>query len=153
MVQRVPYDARVRGTVFVGRHQQLAALDAAVRDAAAGVPRVIVIGGPAGMGKTHLISHFADRLGERGTLTLQTSCVELGAAGVPLVPVTTSVRQLADRLDDMETAATVPALRSLEQLLPEHRIDGGRVEAAAMADLFAAVLHRLGTRRLVVQGG
>src|SRR4051812_35320727 len=47
---------------FVGREQELGWLRARLDEAAAGHPRVVVVEGPAGIGKSALISTFASGL-------------------------------------------------------------------------------------------
>ncbi|HEX5620070.1 MAG TPA: ATP-binding protein, partial [Solirubrobacteraceae bacterium] len=43
---------------FVGRERELAALDSCLADALQGRPRVALVEGPAGIGKTTLIDRF-----------------------------------------------------------------------------------------------
>ncbi|MFD4847315.1 AAA family ATPase [Streptomyces sp. NPDC058425] len=49
----------IRGFRFIGRADALDVLRHAARTAAAGVPRVVVVSGPAGMGKTTLVGQFS----------------------------------------------------------------------------------------------
>ena len=86
-------NAGARG--LVGRRAELAAIDEAVGRAEAGEPQFVVVGGEAGVGKTHLIDHVADRLEAEGARVLRTDCVELGVHGLPLAPVTSALRQMA----------------------------------------------------------
>jgi ATP/maltotriose-dependent transcriptional regulator MalT len=44
---------------FVGRTEELAALEAAMRAVRAGQPRAVLVEGEAGVGKSSLVSHFA----------------------------------------------------------------------------------------------
>ncbi|MGH3372606.1 MAG: ATP-binding protein, partial [Nocardioidaceae bacterium] len=83
---------------FVGRRDQLALLDPVVRSAEAGEPQVVVIGGDAGIGKSTLMGHVADRLDETGWRVLRTACIELGAEGLPLAPLTQALRRLVEQL-------------------------------------------------------
>jgi predicted ATPase len=50
-----------RRVAFVGRTEELERLDAALAQAAAGQPTVLLIGGEAGVGKTRLVAEFAGR--------------------------------------------------------------------------------------------
>src|SRR4051794_29300097 len=50
--------------VFVGRRQELRALEEALADARAGRPRVVAVAGPAGIGKTALVEQFLADAGE-----------------------------------------------------------------------------------------
>ena len=44
---------------FVGRTEELAALEAAMRAVRTGQPRAVLVEGEAGVGKSSLVSHFA----------------------------------------------------------------------------------------------
>ncbi|WP_328988746.1 LuxR C-terminal-related transcriptional regulator [Kribbella sp. NBC_01245] len=125
---------------FVGRRDALARLDEAVQTAGAGVPQVVVIGADAGIGKSTLMAHFADRLGEGDARILRTAAIELGTQGLPLAPVTMALRQLHPLPE---------AFRDLDQLLPEYA-DGQGLDRARMFELFGALLGHLGGERLLV---
>jgi predicted ATPase len=43
---------------FVGRRRELGVLDARLREAGRGQPRVVQVQGPAGIGKTSLLDQF-----------------------------------------------------------------------------------------------
>ena len=79
--------------VLVGRAAELAALDAALADVQRGAPVTLLIGGEAGVGKTRLLTEFADRV-PGGGRALIGSCLELGASGLPFAPFTAVLRQL-----------------------------------------------------------
>ncbi|MFC6932384.1 AAA family ATPase [Actinomadura yumaensis] len=71
---------------FVGRREQLARIDGALRRAEAGEPGVVVVGGEGGVGKTRLLEQVAGRLAGSGVRVLRGACVELGTEGLPLAP-------------------------------------------------------------------
>jgi DNA-binding NarL/FixJ family response regulator len=138
-------------SLFVGRDDQLAALDAALQDAQTGRPRVVVVSGPPGIGKSWLLARVAERLADRGVLVLQTACAQVGADVVPLVPVTAAVRQLVGSMGEDALTVAVPAALPLVADLPENRPVGtDPLAAGAVAELFAAVLHRLGVQQPLV---
>ncbi|MEU3831832.1 ATP-binding protein [Streptomyces microflavus] len=56
-----------RGHRFIGRTGEQAILRGAARSAARGLPRVVLVSGPAGMGKTTLVERFAERVAEEFT--------------------------------------------------------------------------------------
>ena len=62
---------------FVGRVAELAALQALMDDAASGVPRVVEVVGPPGIGKSALVQRFLD--GMPGTPSLHAVCDETEA--------------------------------------------------------------------------
>jgi len=136
---------------LVGRRRQLAAMAAAAGRAQAGEPQVVLVGGEAGVGKTRLLHVAADRLEAAGARVLRTTCVELGAFGLPLVPVTAAVRQVVGSLGVEELRRTMPGADFLLGLLPEYGAGTSERDRLAEAgELFAALLQRLGADRLVV---
>jgi hypothetical protein len=106
---RVGRDAGARG--LVGRREQLEAIEEAVGRAEGGEPRFVVVGGEAGVGKTHLVEHVADRLEATGARVLRTTCVELGVHGLPLAPVTSAIRQMAALVGVDTLRRTMPGPR------------------------------------------
>jgi DNA-binding CsgD family transcriptional regulator/tetratricopeptide (TPR) repeat protein len=137
-------NAGARG--LVGRREQLAVVEEAVRRAEAGEPQFVVVSGEAGVGKTHLMGYVADRLQETGARVLRTSCVELGSYGLPLAPVTSALRQIVAYVGADTLRRTMPGAEGLLGLLPEH--GAGTLEPDRLArtcDLFAALLQRFGT--------
>ena len=71
---------------FVGRAAELAVLDRALTEAAGGATPVLSIEGDAGIGKSTLVEHWAERAGSRGVVVLRGRCDELGR-DLPLQPV------------------------------------------------------------------
>jgi class 3 adenylate cyclase len=69
----LPGSVPVGAGPFVGRHELLAALEDAWHGSEAGVVQMVVAG-PAGIGKTALVAHFAEALRERGTAVLWGAC-------------------------------------------------------------------------------
>jgi AAA ATPase domain len=66
--------------VFVGRVEELAALDAAFERVRGGRPSAVLIGGEAGVGKSRLVSEFAGRARAAGAArVLRGHCLELSA--------------------------------------------------------------------------
>ena len=138
-------------SLFIGRDAQLAELDAALQDAQTGRPRLVVVSGPPGIGKSWLLAHVAERLADRGILVLRTACAQVGADVVPLVPVTAAIRQLVGLMGAEALTVAVPAALPLVADLPENRPVGtAALPAGAVAELFAAVLHRLGVQQPLV---
>src|SRR5262245_11659514 len=137
-------NAGARG--LVGRREQLAVLEEAVRRAETGEPRFVVVSGEAGVGKTHLMGYVADRLQETGARVLRTTCVELGTYGLPLVPVTSALRQIVGYVGADTLRRSLPGGEALLALLPEYRT--GTLEPdrlGRMCELFAVLLQQFGT--------
>lgn len=134
---------------FVGRRDQLAQLDDALRTAQAGEPRLVLVDGDAGVGKSRLLAQFADRVSETGVMVLRTTCVELGTEGLPLAPVGAALRQLIDLIGLDALTRDQPGVTDLLRLLPEY----GSAEAGGipkLSDLYAALLQRLGSEHPLV---
>jgi DNA-binding CsgD family transcriptional regulator len=137
-------NASARG--LVGRREQLAVLEEAVRRAETGEPQFVVVGGEAGVGKTHLMGYVADRLQETGARVLRTTCVELGTYGLPLVPLTAALRQIVGYVGADTLRRAMPGGEALLALLPEHSAGTPEPDRLArMSDLFAVLLQRFGT--------
>lgn len=146
--------AGVASPVFVGRDRELTALADTMRDVAGGSARVVLVGGEAGMGKSRLVAEAAARAEGDGFLVLRGQCVELGADGMPLVPLVEALRTLArttppDQLD----ALLGPARTELSRLLPELDPGGWQVPRPApvstgqLLELVLGVLERASARR------
>jgi DNA-binding CsgD family transcriptional regulator/tetratricopeptide (TPR) repeat protein len=94
---------------FVGRGAELAAVERAVGDARKGVPSVLLVGGDAGIGKSTLIQHGADRAGVALYLG---RCVHIGGDVIPLAPLGDLLRQVSR--SSPEALNDTPALASLQ---------------------------------------
>ena len=98
--------SRARGfSTFVGRDDELRALEAAREQALAGRPQVIGIVGEAGVGKSRLCDVFTQRCRAKGIPVYQTSGQAHGRS-IPLLPVLQIMRAYFDvnELDDDQTA-------------------------------------------------
>ena len=84
---------------LVGRERELSALEAALRRAHGGQPQVVLVSGPAGVGKTALVSTFLDSPALVGSaeplLVLRASCFEQHGGAEPLLPVLQALESLA----------------------------------------------------------
>ncbi|HEX5295031.1 MAG TPA: AAA family ATPase [Streptosporangiaceae bacterium] len=131
--------------VLVGRDEQLALLDDALATARRGEPATVLIGGEAGVGKSRLVSEFADRAAAGGRV-LAGGCLELGAAGLAFAPFTAVLRQVVRDLGvaGVQDLLTGQASRELARLLPElgesARHEDEAYQGEARARLFEQVL-------------
>jgi DNA-binding CsgD family transcriptional regulator len=129
--------------ILVGRADQLATLDAALAEAGHGRPATVLIGGEAGIGKSRLVSEFAERARGAGARVLTGGCLELGADGLPFAPFTSVLRALVRDLGADRVAELLPsgATRELARLLPEFGEPAGSDDAGqARARLFEQML-------------
>jgi ATP/maltotriose-dependent transcriptional regulator MalT len=134
---------RVASPVLVGRSGQLSVLDTALTEACGGHPSAVLVGGEAGVGKSRLVSEFAERARGKGARVLAGGCLELGVDGLPFAPFTSMLRDLARDLGADGIAALLPGgtTRELARLLPEFGEPAGTGDAGeARARLFEQVL-------------
>jgi ATP/maltotriose-dependent transcriptional regulator MalT len=140
---------RVSCPSFVGRADELAAVEAALGRAAEGRSAAVLLGGDAGMGKSRLVAEFELRARAAGAEVLVGECVELADGELPYGPIVAALRPLiADArdgpLDDLHPS-TLSALATLWPELGE--VDPAAAGAKfAQGQLFEAV-HRLVTAR------
>ena len=97
---------RVASPTFVGRIEELQALEAARRRAADGAPAVVLVGGEAGVGKTRLVAELTDRWVADGIRVLAGGCVPVGDGGLAYAPI-------AEALRDLTSEDGVAAVREL----------------------------------------
>jgi ATP/maltotriose-dependent transcriptional regulator MalT len=120
--------SRLTSSRFVGRQGELAELELAFSDAAAGRPGVILLGGDSGVGKTRLtaeleaaLSGASGRDGERlppGALLLRGECLEQGDGELPYAPLIGALRPLVRAKDPVLDQLSPGARTHLAQLLP-----------------------------------
>jgi DNA-binding CsgD family transcriptional regulator/tetratricopeptide (TPR) repeat protein len=100
---------RMAGTLsspyLVGRASELAALEAALRRAIDGEPAVVLVGGDAGLGKTRLVTEFAEIARTNGARVLTGACLDLGGEGLPFGPFLEALRELGLELPPRELRA------------------------------------------------
>jgi DNA-binding CsgD family transcriptional regulator len=145
---------RLTASRLVGRIGELAELEHALRDASEGRPAVVLLGGESGIGKTRLVSEFAERVSQEppdrdgdAALVLRGEGVEQREGELPYAPLLSALRPLA-RTHHPALAQLSPASRSeLATLLPALAENGvGRSDGREPGDqlrLFEAVLELL----------
>jgi class 3 adenylate cyclase len=88
--------ARARGlTRFVGRHNEMQSLDAALQRAREGGGQVVSVVAEAGTGKSRLCSEFVDKCRRDGLVVYQAHCPVHGKS-VPLLPILELLRSYFD---------------------------------------------------------
>ena len=140
--------ARLTSTRLVGRVGELAELELASREAAAGRPSLVLIRGESGVGKTRLINELEQRLTGSGDFTfLRGEAVEHGDTELPYTALLGALRPLVRRRDPAVSALSAGSRAQLAALLPA--LDDGRGVAPPSDDgsgqlrLFEAVLELL----------
>jgi tetratricopeptide (TPR) repeat protein len=89
---------RVASAAFIGRTQELRALEAARARAGQGEPAVVVVGGEAGVGKTRLTAELTAGCVAEGTRVLAGGCVPVGGGSLPYAPIVEVLRTLLAEL-------------------------------------------------------
>jgi ATP/maltotriose-dependent transcriptional regulator MalT len=144
--------SRVSSTRIIGRTAELAELEAALSDAAAGHPSLAFVAGESGVGKTRLIAELERRAAERpGARVVGGDCVELVEGELPYAPLVAALRPLVRRGDAVldavdpsvraELAALAPSLAAPDSLSGAARAP--RDDPDARGRLFEALLALL----------
>ena len=116
---------------IIGRDEELAALESALRDASAGRPSVVILAGPSGVGKSRLVAEFAEMARSSGGRALAGDCLEVVGGGLPFGPLIAILRDVAREIPADRLAAILgPARPTLAALVPELR-GAGRDDSAA----------------------
>jgi DNA-binding CsgD family transcriptional regulator/tetratricopeptide (TPR) repeat protein len=147
---------RVSSPTFVGRVEELQALEAARVRAADAEPAVVLVGGEAGVGKTRLVAELTGRSAAAGTRVLAGGCVPVAEGGLPFAPIVEVLRGLLADLGAgtirgligpswPELARLLPALGETESTTPPGREGQGR-----LFELLLGLLGRLGEQTPLV---
>ncbi|MGH3193873.1 MAG: AAA family ATPase, partial [Streptosporangiaceae bacterium] len=106
--------------MFVGRGEQLQALEAAYARAGAGEAGAVFVGGESGVGKTRLVMEFERLALAAGARFLVGGCVDVGGSELPYAPLLGALRTLTRDTEARVLAEMVgPGGRELGRLLPE----------------------------------
>jgi DNA-binding CsgD family transcriptional regulator/tetratricopeptide (TPR) repeat protein len=138
---------RVASPTFIGRIEELQALEAARGRAADGEPAVVLVGGEAGVGKTRLVTELTNRCASDGTRVLVGGCVPVGDGGLPYAPIVEALRALLGQVGVAAVRQLVgPSWPELARLLPAlgEPDRSGPPDHAAQARLFELLLGLLG---------
>ncbi|MBB4139922.1 helix-turn-helix transcriptional regulator [Microbacterium invictum] len=127
-----------RTSRMIGRDAELAVLRDALDAGRAGHPRVVVVRGEAGIGKTRLLQEFraaASALGGTPPITFAVGqCVDMGEIGSPFTPIRRLLRELYATVGDdvFRAAAQTPTVvATLAALLPELTTDATPADTGA----------------------
>ncbi|MBF4762558.1 AAA family ATPase, partial [Nocardioides islandensis] len=127
-------------TTLFGRDREIEEADAALDAAASGDPRVLLVGGDAGIGKTSLVGVVADHARSRGFRVLVGHCLDIDD-GVALRPVREALRQaIAGRPDE----GLPPVTRRLAPYLR------GEADAVSVDELALAIAEQVAEEPVLV---
>ncbi len=129
---------------LIGRVAELAELEAALHDAAAGRPSLAFVAGESGVGKSRMVAELARRTRDAGARVAIGECVELGEEELPYAPIVSVLRSLAREGDAVLDELPAGVRAELATLLPEL----GRATAGRAPDELRANETTLGQPRL-----
>jgi DNA-binding CsgD family transcriptional regulator/tetratricopeptide (TPR) repeat protein len=110
--------------MIVGRDEPLHLLDDMLDAAHEGHPRLVLLAGEAGVGKTRLALELERRARERGFLVLHGESIEFGGEEFPYAPIVAALRDLPDAwLGDVLDELDEEARDELAALLPRRVLD------------------------------
>jgi DNA-binding CsgD family transcriptional regulator len=130
---------RVSSATFVGRSDELAALDGALARATEASPAFAFVAGESGVGKSRLVAEFQARATAAGARVLIGHCLELGGTVFPYAPLVDALRPVARELAGSGLDLPASTRAALGELFPEFG-DGRDGERASQARLFEALL-------------
>jgi ATP/maltotriose-dependent transcriptional regulator MalT len=153
--------------ILVGRDTAMSPLIAALERSTAGEPRVVLIGGDAGLGKTRLVTEFGARAEAAGARVIVGACLDLRGDGVPYGPFLDALRALGTSIGPealaellgpvgVEMATVAPGFGRYIGATPEALAALGGPATRAGADqgrffeLALGMLERLSTERPLV---
>jgi DNA-binding CsgD family transcriptional regulator len=138
--------ARLTSSQLVGRVGELAELELACREAAAGRPALVLIRGESGVGKTRLISELEQRLAasDDPPLMLRGEAVEHGETELPYTALLSALRPLVRERHPAFAAISGGSRAQLAALLPaldDGRGQNGSDDGSGQLRLFEALLE------------
>ena len=142
-------ESRVVSPAFVGRAEDLTRLLAEFRSAAVG-PRIALVAGEAGIGKTRLVAEFVDAVGS-GARVVTGACTPLDGDGLGYAPLVAVLRGVIRGLGAQAVAARLPGDgRELARWFPELGIPSAGDKLRLYEEVLAVVELAAADRPLVV---
>ncbi len=142
--------ARLTSSRFVGRVGELAELELALRDASAGSPVVVLLGGESGVGKTRLVGELERRVAEseQPALLLRGESTEQRDGELPYAPLLSALRPLVRARHPALDGLSPVGRADLATLLPALGGDGrderrSEDDPSGQVRLFEALLELL----------
>ena len=134
---------RLTSSRFVGRNTQLTELELAFREACEQQPRMILLGGDSGIGKSRFLTE-AERSFD-GARVLLGQCVEQGEVELPYAPLLGALRPLARERDPVLEELSAAGRAGLAPLLPSLGAAAGPAEPgfSGQIRLFESLLELL----------
>ena len=125
--------------VLYGRESELDRIGAAFAEAALGEPRLLIVTGEAGVGKTGLTHAAAVQARAAGGRVLRGACLDIGEGGLPYLPIAQALRGLARSTSIAELDRLLGTARDdLAAIAPELDDDGPVLERGGGTESAAA---------------
>jgi DNA-binding CsgD family transcriptional regulator/tetratricopeptide (TPR) repeat protein len=129
---------------FVGRADELEALDELIGGARSGSPVTVLICGEAGVGKTALVKELTTRARDRGVRTLAGGCVAVGGKALAFAPFAAALRPVTlDTASHDAGESSGSALLRISQFMV--RMSGGNGHEGRLPDGAGVALGIEGT--------
>ena len=131
---------RVSSVDFIGRADELKAMEAALDRARDGQAGAVLLGGDAGIGKSRLVAEFERRATASGAQVLVGECVDLAGGELPYGPIVAALRPIATP-EGPAGSLPVAARAALSRLWPAIAADPGAADPAefGQGQLFEAI--------------
>jgi ATP/maltotriose-dependent transcriptional regulator MalT len=140
--------SRVTSPELIGREAELAALEEAFDRSAAATPRVVLVAGESGVGKSRLVAELAERAAARGALVLTGECVELSEGEIPFAPIVSALRRFAK--DDEDGIVDGIFGTWTGTLMGPDSLGLGSIGQARLFELLLGVFEQLAAKQPVV---
>jgi DNA-binding CsgD family transcriptional regulator/tetratricopeptide (TPR) repeat protein len=145
-------DRDATAPAFVGRQRDFDGLVAAFEAGAAGSPRVALVMGEAGIGKSRLVAELAEAVGRADGRVMIGACLDLADGGLPLLPLAEALRGLARTIPWPDLERMLGPLRpQLASLVPALGDEPSETDeplvASRMEEGVLAILGRLAADR------
>ena len=136
--------ARVTSELLIGREEPLRVLEGALADTAAARPRLAVVVGEAGVGKTRVLQALEDRARERGFIVLHGESIEFGGEEFAYAPIVAALRDLPAEWTTVAVSDLAPDAReALAALLPRLGLAGSASDVGASGRFGQGRLYEL----------
>ena len=111
--------SRVSSPIFVGRRDELERVASALAEIREGQPRVVLVAGEAGVGKTRFVREVERLAVSAGVRVLEGGCLPLGGESLPYGAVTEALRGLFETVEREELRTMAGAGQAeLARLMP-----------------------------------
>jgi hypothetical protein len=141
--QRLQASAARGLTRFVGRQQELAALQQALAQAGAGHGQIVALVGEAGVGKSRLVYEFLRSHHTQGWLVLESASVSYGKA-TPYFPIIDLLKRYA-HVEEHDDSRTVRAKTTGQVLTLDETLQDTVPALLALLEFFALACSLAGT--------